>query len=128
MTRRTPEKEPKKNAVLRVLFQPNMRENYNYDYNYCYSLLGDGRNYSTIMLRDVIQRKNICNTAFLEQLIRFLANNIGSLFSLKNIGNFFEKQICEDCLQPGSRICRCVAGGISRPLYRTIRYCRQKMF
>ncbi len=40
--------------------------------------------YSTIVLRDVVARNNIRNTAFLEQLIRFLADNIGSLF-------FFEK-------------------------------------
>ena len=31
--------------------------------------------YSTIVLRDVVERKKIRNTVFLEQLIRFLANN-----------------------------------------------------
>ena len=48
--------------------------------------------YSTIVLRDVIKRKNIRNTAFLEQLIRFLANNVGSLFSSKSISDFLKSQ------------------------------------
>ena len=38
--------------------------------------------YSTIILKDVIQREkeNIRNTVFLEQLVSFLAGNIGNLF------------------------------------------------
>jgi predicted AAA+ superfamily ATPase len=48
--------------------------------------------YSTIILRDVIERKKIRNTAFLEQLIRFLANNTGSLFSSKSISDFLKSQ------------------------------------
>ncbi len=48
--------------------------------------------YSTIVLRDVVQRKNIRNTAFLEQLIRFLANNVGSLFSSKSISDYLKSQ------------------------------------
>ncbi|MEN6618297.1 MAG: ATP-binding protein [Rikenellaceae bacterium] len=48
--------------------------------------------YSTIVLKDVIQRKKIRNTAFLEQLIKFLANNVGSLFSSKSISDFLKAQ------------------------------------
>lgn len=48
--------------------------------------------YSTIVLRDVVVRKKIRNTAFLEQLIRFLANNMGSLFSSKSISDFLKSQ------------------------------------
>ena len=48
--------------------------------------------YSTIVLRDVVERKKIRNTSFLEQLIRFLANNIGSLFSSKSISDFLKSQ------------------------------------
>jgi predicted AAA+ superfamily ATPase len=48
--------------------------------------------YSTIVLRDVIERKNIRNSVFLEQLIRFLANNTGSLFSSKSISDFLKSQ------------------------------------
>ena len=48
--------------------------------------------YSTIILRDVIERKNIRNVAFLEQQVRFLANNTGSLFSSKSISDFLKNQ------------------------------------
>lgn len=48
--------------------------------------------YSTIVLRDVVERKRIRNTAFLDQLIRFLANNIGSLFSSNSISDFLKSQ------------------------------------
>ena len=48
--------------------------------------------YSTIVLRDVIQRKNIRNTSFLDQLLRFISNNIGSLFSAKSISDFLKSQ------------------------------------
>lgn len=48
--------------------------------------------YSTIILRDVVERNKIRNTSFLEQLIRFMANNIGSLFSSKSISDFLKSQ------------------------------------
>ncbi|MFI3288150.1 MAG: ATP-binding protein [Rikenellaceae bacterium] len=48
--------------------------------------------YSTIVLRDVVQRKNIRNSTFLEQLIRFLADNVGSLFSSKSISDYLKSQ------------------------------------
>ncbi|MEG0024894.1 MAG: ATP-binding protein [Akkermansia sp.] len=48
--------------------------------------------YSTIILRDVVERNKIRNTIFLEQLVRFLANNIGSLFSSKSISDFLKSQ------------------------------------
>lgn len=37
--------------------------------------------YSTILLKDVIARKQIRNVDFLERLVNYLADNIGSLFS-----------------------------------------------
>ena len=48
--------------------------------------------YSTIVLRDVVQRKNVRNTIFLEQLIHFLADNTGNLFSSKSISDFLKHQ------------------------------------
>ncbi|MFR9543802.1 MAG: ATP-binding protein [Rikenellaceae bacterium] len=51
--------------------------------------------YSTIVLRDVVQRKNIRNSIFLEQLIRFLADNVGSLFSSKSISDYLKSQRVE---------------------------------
>ena len=48
--------------------------------------------YATIVLKDVVQRKNLRNTVFLEQLIHFLANNTGNLFSSKSISDFLKGQ------------------------------------
>lgn len=48
--------------------------------------------YSTILFRDVINRFSVRNTAFLEQLVLFLASNTGSLFSAKKISDFLKSQ------------------------------------
>lgn len=48
--------------------------------------------YSTIVIRDVINRYAIRNVQFLEQLVQFLASNIGSLFSAKKISDFLKSQ------------------------------------
>ena len=48
--------------------------------------------YNTIILRDVITRHNVRNILFLEQLIYFLADNIGSLLSAKRISDFLKSQ------------------------------------
>ena len=48
--------------------------------------------YSTIVFRDVVSRYNLRNTVFLERLIQFLSENIGSLFSAKNISDYLKSQ------------------------------------
>ena len=48
--------------------------------------------YHTIVYRDIINRFAIRNTAFLEQLVLFLASNTGSLFSAKKISDFLKSQ------------------------------------
>ena len=48
--------------------------------------------YSTIVYRDVVSRYNIRSLNFLERLIGFLADNIGSLFSAKRISDFLKSQ------------------------------------
>ncbi|OPH34605.1 ATP-binding protein [Moraxella equi] len=48
--------------------------------------------YSTIVVRDIINRYNIRNGLFLEQLTQFLADNIGNLFSAKKISDFLKSQ------------------------------------
>lgn len=48
--------------------------------------------YNTIIFRDVVARYNLRNTHFLEQLIMFLADNTGSLFSSKRISDFLKSQ------------------------------------
>lgn len=48
--------------------------------------------YNTIVYRDIINRFSIRNVSFLEQLVLFLASNIGSLFSAKKISDFLKSQ------------------------------------
>ena len=48
--------------------------------------------YLSIVLKDIIQKNNIRNTIFLEQLIKFLASNTGQLFSARNISDYLKSQ------------------------------------
>lgn len=48
--------------------------------------------YNTIMYKDLIQRYEIRNTAFLENFVRFLADNTGQLFSAKKISDYLKSQ------------------------------------
>lgn len=48
--------------------------------------------YHTILYRDIIQRNSLRNSRFLEQLVQFLASNIGSIFSAKKISDYLKSQ------------------------------------
>ncbi|CAN5337811.1 ATP-binding protein [soil metagenome] len=48
--------------------------------------------YSTIIYKDIISRFQIRNTNFLENLVRFLANNVGSIISAKKISDYLKSQ------------------------------------
>ena len=48
--------------------------------------------YSTVIYRDVIMRNEVRNIAFLENLVIFLADNIGQLFSAKRISDYLKSQ------------------------------------
>jgi uncharacterized protein len=48
--------------------------------------------YNTIVYRDVVMRHRLRSTWFLEQLIRYLADNTGSIFSAKSISDFLKSQ------------------------------------
>lgn len=48
--------------------------------------------YGTIVYRDIINRYAVRNVPFLEQLVLFLAGNIGSIFSVKKISDFLKSQ------------------------------------
>lgn len=48
--------------------------------------------YSTILLKDVVSRENIRNVAFLENLVTYLADNTGNLFSGTNISKYLKSQ------------------------------------
>lgn len=48
--------------------------------------------YHTVLLKDVIMRNNIRNIPFLENLVRFLADNTGKLISANSIAKFMKSQ------------------------------------
>lgn len=48
--------------------------------------------YSSVLLRDTIQRYNIRNVDMLERLVHFLFTNIGNNFSAKNISAYLKNQ------------------------------------
>ena len=48
--------------------------------------------YNTILLKDIVARHKIRNVSFLENLITYLADNIGSLVSAKKISDFLKSQ------------------------------------
>lgn len=47
---------------------------------------------STILLKDVVAREGIRNVDFLESLVSYVANNVGSLFSANNISRYLKSQ------------------------------------
>jgi len=48
--------------------------------------------YASILLKDVVSRENIRNVSLLENLVSYLADNIGSLFSAQNISRYLKSQ------------------------------------
>jgi len=48
--------------------------------------------YASILLKDVVAREGIRNVSFLENLIAFLADNVGNLFSASNIAKYLKSQ------------------------------------
>ena len=48
--------------------------------------------YSTILLKDIVAREGIRNIQFLENLIEYLADNVGNLFSASNIAKYLKSQ------------------------------------
>ncbi|MBU0727156.1 ATP-binding protein [Patescibacteria group bacterium] len=47
---------------------------------------------NTILFKDIIARFNIRNVSFLEQLVDYLADNVGSIVSAKKISDFLKSQ------------------------------------
>ncbi len=48
--------------------------------------------YSAILFKDVVKRNNIRNISFLENLIKYVGDNVGSLFSAKKISDYLKSQ------------------------------------
>lgn len=48
--------------------------------------------YEAILYKDVVRRYNIRNVSFLENLVKYLADNVGSIVSAKKISDFLKSQ------------------------------------
>ncbi len=51
-----------------------------------------GNVFSTILLKDIVKREGIRNVDFLESLVLYTADNVGSLFSANNISRYLKSQ------------------------------------
>lgn len=63
---------------------------HNYDADSAYKIINDI--YSSVILRDTIQRHNIRNVDQLERIMKFVLTNVGNLFSAKSISDYFISQ------------------------------------
>ena len=61
-----------------------------YDSEAAYKIVYDI--YSSIILRDTVQRYNIRDIELLERVVRYVFDNIGNTFSGKNVADFFKSQ------------------------------------
>ena len=68
---------------------PVLRE-YNFNEQRCHQAL-EGV-YSTVILRDILQRNNQADQRTLDKIIRFLCSSIGSITSPNNIGNVLSNE------------------------------------
>lgn len=48
--------------------------------------------YNSVVMRDIVVRENIRNIRFLENLIKFIADNVGQLFSVNSIIKYLKSQ------------------------------------
>ena len=48
--------------------------------------------YSTILLKDIVAKEKIRNVSFLENLVMYVTDNVGSLFSSNNISKYLKSQ------------------------------------
>ena len=62
----------------------------NYSYDADYKLVYDI--YSSVILRDTVQRHSIRNVELLERVVRFVFDNIGNRLNAKNIADYFKSQ------------------------------------
>lgn len=67
-------------------FLINLEQNENVVYEYLKNI------YNTIIYKDIVSRFNIRNTIFLENLIKYTADNVGNIFSAKKISDYLKSQ------------------------------------
>lgn len=61
-----------------------------YEHETAYKIVNDI--YTSIILRDTIQRNNIRNIELLERVVKYVFDNIGNTFSAKNVADYFKSQ------------------------------------
>lgn len=61
-----------------------------YSYETIYKIVYDI--YSSVILRDTVQRNNIRNIELLERIVKFAFDNIGNKLNAKNIADYFKSQ------------------------------------
>lgn len=61
-----------------------------YDQDSAYKIIKDI--YSSVLVRDIIQRFGIRNVELLERVLRYVFSNIGNTFSGKNVADYFKSQ------------------------------------
>ena len=61
-----------------------------YGYEAIYKIVYDI--YSSVILRDTVQRHNIRNVELLERVVKFVFDNIGNKLNAKNIADYFKSQ------------------------------------
>lgn len=88
----SPEEKPPANSFkdyLRMGGFPVIH-NVNYDQESAYKVVRDI--YSSVILRDTVQRYKIREVELLERVIRYAFDNIGNTFSGKNVADYFKNQ------------------------------------
>lgn len=61
-----------------------------YTYDAIYKIVYDI--YSSVILRDTVQRNNIRNIELLDRIVKFIFDNIGNKLNAKNIADYFKSQ------------------------------------
>jgi len=74
---------------LRIGGFPSVHES-NFNEEQAYKIVYDI--YSSILLRDVVQRYRIRDIELLERVVKFVFDNIGNKFSAKNVADYFKSQ------------------------------------
>lgn len=74
---------------LRMGGFPSVHES-NFNEEQAYKIVYDI--YSSILLRDVVQRYRIRDIELLERVVKFVFDNIGNKFSAKNVADYFKSQ------------------------------------
>jgi predicted AAA+ superfamily ATPase len=83
---------PLRDAFFRFLYLGGFPIVHGYDYpkEAAWKLIADI--YASALLRDTVQRHKIRDVELLERVVKFVFDNVGSLFSAKRVADFFKSQ------------------------------------